>query len=88
MWVWLIATLVRNVCVHVELKKLYAAKTAKQYFRNIAAPMVSTTIHETPVEELSGSSQQPQLSDVDNPLGGTSRVMFLFHVVNLPHGSN
>ena len=82
MWVWLIATLVRNVCVHVELKKLYAATTAKQYLRTLAAPMVFNTIPETQVEEISGSSQQSKRSGIENPLGGTSRVMFVFHVVN------
>ena len=88
MWVWLIATLVRNVCVHVQRKKLYALKSAKQYLQSIAAPMVSTTTQDTPVEEVSGSSHQPSLSDVDDPPGGMSRVLFVFHVVNLPHGSH
>ena len=39
MWVWIIATLVRDVCAHVELNKLHAATTVRDYFQKIIVPL-------------------------------------------------
>jgi hypothetical protein len=39
MWVWIIATLVRDVCTHVELKKLLAARTVRDYLQKKIVPL-------------------------------------------------
>ena len=70
MWVWLIATLVRDVCDLVELPKLYAAKTVKQYFRSKDHCTVATIIPGTQVD-ATDVSQNHELSDVSASLGGT-----------------
>ena len=70
MWVWLIATLVRDVCAHVELPKLFAAKTVKQYFRTLDHCTVDTIIPGTQVDPTP-VSENHELSDVSASLGGT-----------------
>lgn len=71
MWVWLIATLVRDVCDHVELPKLYAAKTVKQYFRTKDHCTVDTIIPGTQVDATPDVSQNRELSAVSASIGGT-----------------
>jgi hypothetical protein len=60
MWVWFIATLVRDVCEHLDLQKLYLAKSSKQYFQTLAPSRITTVVLETQ-EEATGSSERQQL---------------------------
>ncbi len=60
MWVWLIATLVRDVCELLDLQKLYLAKSSKQYFLTLAPSRITTVVLETQ-EEATVSSERQQV---------------------------
>jgi hypothetical protein len=74
MWVWLIATLVRDVCEHVSLQKLYLAKSTKQYLQTIAPARIPTVVLETQ-EEVTDSSERQEEVTVSRKRKETARLV-------------